>query len=105
MANQVVSAYFDNAIPSNITWILSDESGVQSSGVTSVSTLRIVMNVTYGMPIDHTYKLKLQDVAGVVLESVKFNHADGGIVIVDNLDITRQPIATIQKAAAIKTKR
>jgi hypothetical protein len=104
MANQVVSAYFDNPVPGNITWILSDDSGVQSSGVTSASTLRIVMNVTYGMPVDHTYKLKLQDVAGVVLESVKFNHADGGIVIIDNLDIHRNPL-TSKTMNAVKTKR
>jgi len=104
MANQVVKAYFDNTIPAAITWTLTDASGVQSNGVTSIETSQLVMNVTYGMPLDHNYKLTLKNADGTRLESVKFNHADGGIVIVDNVDITREPRAAM-KVEAVKTKR
>jgi hypothetical protein len=102
---QEVSAYFNHAIPKDTTWILSDASGVQSSGVISASTSHIVMRVTKGLPLDHNYKLKLQDVAGVLLESVSFSHADGGIVIIDNLDIHRNPLTAKTMSTAVKTKR
>ena len=104
MANQVVKAYFDNTIPAATSWTLTDASGVQSSGVTSESTLRLVMNVTYGLPQDHNYKLILKNADGTLLESVNYSHADGGIVIVDNVDITKGP-RTAAKIDAVKTKR
>lgn len=103
MAQQVVKAYFNAAIPSSTSWSLFDASGIQSAGVTSTSQTVLVMSVTVGLPIDHTYHLALRDTDGALLESVSFHHADGGIIIVDNVDIGKGPIKP-QTVQAVKTK-
>jgi hypothetical protein len=93
--NQVVRAFFDFPIQSNVHWILRDDSGIQSTGTTYDAVNPLVMNVTVGLPDTHQYRLRLEDSDGNLLESIKFHHAEGGIVIVENIGIGKQPRAAI----------
>lgn len=103
MANQVVTAYFKNTVPSGMAWELSDDSGVQSSGVLARNVDRLGMNVTVGLPIDHQYKLTFKNSDGVIYTAAQLNYSDGGIVIIENLDINEGGIKATATNSSIKT--
>jgi hypothetical protein len=103
MANQVVKAYFSPKIVAGLTWSLYDASGVQSTGTTTTTDC-LVMTVPYGMSIDHEYRLIFRDANGLQINQ-EFSHADGGIVIVDNVDIHRNPLTAKTMSTSVKSKR
>jgi hypothetical protein len=86
-----VTAHFAAPLPTGTQWKLYDESGIQSTGVTYDPTLHLTMGVETDLPDNHIYRLQLKDEDGNFIESFRVSSYTGGIVIIDNLGITKGP--------------
>ena len=92
--NQVVKVFFaSNLTRTDLSYTFYDASGILSNGPLPTSTDRLVFNVTVGSPSDKTYHLRIVDVDGAIVNH-KMHHSEGGIVIIDNVDIGQTNIVT-----------
>lgn len=86
MQNQIIYAFFVHPLATGLYYELSDDISIQSAGPVVPDSTCIGMNVMVDPFIEIEYKLVLKDGDGVI-QNCKFSHSEGGIVIVDNLEI------------------
>lgn len=100
---QILKMYFQTFIPAGFSWELGDASGTVGTGVLTSDANQLSCIVPSGNSLKHEYILRFMDVDGVPYPHAKLDYADGGIVIVENLDIhENDPSRTTTKMTAAR---
>ncbi len=100
--NQTICANFFTPLPSGLIYELFEGTELRSTGPVAAGTTSIDMDVIVDSLIIVDYTLELKDSDGAS-QNCKFSHSDGGIVIVNNVDIdTKEPTSDNPKLYAQK---